>query len=286
MNLKLFWNIKLNKNFKYFKKFPNFLSSSTPEISNKKCEKIEMIKNGAIWKTTSECRNKKLINWVNQYLKNINKKHTIMELGCSSGVSVFPGLKNKNKIKKYIFSDLQLHFFYKKIFTFTLIYENKKNWIPFMAYNDILILYSDNYSLNFVSTIISAFFRMILSIISLTKNKISIHLLDDRILEYKKKYSIEFKEHNILLPIKNYRTNLIIALNLLNNSYFSNKEINKIVSNIHNSLKNNDLIIIADNRIIDRISVFKKKFNKFNLIYKSGGDVDFHKQFLNFEKNN
>ena len=82
-----------------------------------------------------------------------------MELGWSSGVSVFPGLKNKNKIKKYIFSDLQLHFFYKKIFTFTLIYENKKNWIPFMAYNDILILYSDNYSLNFVSTIISTFFR-------------------------------------------------------------------------------------------------------------------------------
>jgi len=149
-----------------------------------------------------------------------------------------------------------------------------------------LILYSDNYSLNFVSTIFSTFLRMILSMFSLTSNKILIHLLDDRILEYKKKYSIEFKEHNILLPIKNYRTNLIIALNLLNNSYFSNKEINKIVSNIHNSLKNNDLIIIADNRIIDRISVFKKKFNKFNLIYKSGGDVDFHKKFLNFEKNN
>ena len=115
MHFKFFFNIKLNKEFKFFKYLPNFLSSKAPIIINNNCKNINMIKCGATWKTTSKSRNKLLINAVNQYLSNTKKKKKILELAASRGISVYPNLK-KNKIKNYILTDLSLNCYYKKTF--------------------------------------------------------------------------------------------------------------------------------------------------------------------------
>lgn len=96
MYFKLFFNIKLNKNFNLFRKFPNFLSSKPPIISGNNCKNINMIKNGAVWKTTAKSRNKLLIKLVDQYISSSQKKITILELGASSGQSVFYGIKKNN----------------------------------------------------------------------------------------------------------------------------------------------------------------------------------------------
>ena len=96
MQVKLFSNIKFNKKINLFKNFPKFLSSNIPKISNNRCENINMIKYGSVWKTTSKSRNRKLINWINKYLNNAKSKQTILELGASSGISVLPGIKKKN----------------------------------------------------------------------------------------------------------------------------------------------------------------------------------------------
>jgi len=285
MHIKFFFNIKLSQEIKFFKFFPNFLSSKIPEIVGNKCKNINMIKHGSVWKTTSKSRNQKLINWVNQYLQHTKKRRTLLELGASSGISVFPGLKKKVKIKKYFLTDLHLNHYYKKAFSFTLLFSNKKDRIPFMAFNKMLIFYSDSKTINFIPSIISYLIRIILSIICLRFNKKTLFLLDDKIIECQIKYPIVFKKYNLFSTWRYSDIDLIIASNLLNNSYFSKKLMNSIVSNIFNMLKVNDIIIIGDNKKKDKkdkISVFKKTYNKFVLIQNKGGKVESHDFFLKF----
>lgn len=99
MYLNFFFNIKLNKEQKYFNLFYNFLSAKGPKIKGNKLKNINTIKQGSIWKTTYSFRNKKLINWVNNYIKKNKNKLIILELGASSGISFFPSLKKKIKLK-------------------------------------------------------------------------------------------------------------------------------------------------------------------------------------------
>ena len=280
MQVKLFSNIKFNKKINLFKNFPKFLSSNIPKISNNRCENINMIKYGSVWKTTSKSRNRKLINWINKYLNNAKSKQTILELGASSGISVLPGIKKKTKIKKYFLTDLQLTYYYKRIFTFTLLFSSKKSFMPFMSFNNILILYSDKKSFNFIFSIISYLIRFILAIVSYKIDKKILNLLDDRIIEYQKKYPIIFREYNVLSKWHYSRLNIVIAQNLFNNSYFSKKLMEEIVSNIYDMLKINDQIIIGDNK--DKASIFKKSHNRFISIKNLGGKVQSHYYFSQF----
>lgn len=282
MPLKLFFNIKLNKEFKLFRDFPDFLSSKAPKILNSKCADINLIKCGAVWKTTSKSRNKLLIKWINKYISNSKKKLTILELGASSGISVFPGLKKKYKIKKYILTDYKLNYYFKDSSLCKLLFLNKNSFVPFMAYNKLLIFYSDNKSLNLIFNFLSNMIRVFFSIITLNVKKTSFNLLDKQTLKYKKKYPLLFKEYDISSAWKGPKINLLIALNLLNRSYFSNKLMKKIVLNIYNILQNDDFIIVGENKINNRISVYKKIKNKFVLIKNIGGEVDSHNFFLNF----
>lgn len=284
MYLKFFFNIKLNKKLKFFNFFPNFLSAKAPEIKENKFENINMIKHGAVWKTTSKSRNKKLINWVNNYINKKNKP-IILELGCSNGISIFPSLKKKNKIKKYFLTDLHLEYYYKNIYNFILLFSGKNKMIPFMVYNNFFIFYSDNKSLNLIFNIVSFIIRFFLSIISSTSKIKKIKLIDKKIFVYKKKYPIVFKEHNILETWKSSNINLIIISNILNNSYFSDKLMKTAVLNVFKSIKVNSIVIVADNKKKDKISVFKKIMSKFILLHNEGGEVDSHKFFINFLKN-
>lgn len=284
MYLKFFFNIKFNKEIKPFKFFPNFLSSKTPKIKGNKLKNINMIKHGSVWKTTSKFRNKKLIAWVNDYIKHEKKKPIILELGASSGISVFPKLKKKNKIKKYFLTDLNLNYFYKRLFNFTLLFSDRRKLIPFMAFNNFFIFYSDNKSLNIIFSLISYLIRMVISVVSFKIKKIKIDLLDSRIFFYQSKYPLFFKEYNILETWKGLNVNLIIISNLLNYSYFSQNLMKLAVLNVFNSVKKNSIIIVGDNKKKNKISVFKKKLNKFILLHNEGGMVDSHNIFLNFKK--
>tara|TARA_Y100000389_G_scaffold205091_1_gene263011 strand:+ start:3796 stop:4656 length:861 start_codon:yes stop_codon:yes gene_type:complete len=282
MYLKLFFNIKFNKEIKLFKHLPNFLSSKAPKIYNNNCKNINMIKYGHIWKTTSESRNKLLIDWIDNYLNNNKNKYSLLELGSSSGVSVFPALKKKKKIKKYFLTDLQLVYYYKKLLANTLLFSKKKSLIPFMAFNKLLIFYSDNKSFNMIFNFASYLIRFILSLLTLGIKKNYLYLLNNQIIEYQKKYPIIFKEFNILSNWEYSKVDLIIALNLFNNSYFSEISMKKIVSNVYSILNNGGIIIIGDNKKKSKISVFKKIKGKFILTHNNGGQVESHDFFLNF----
>ena len=102
------------------------------------------------------------------------------------------------------------------------------------------------------------------------------------IIEYQKKYPIIFKEFNILSNWEYSKVDLIIALNLFNNSYFSEISMKKIVSNVYSILNNGGIIIIGDNKKKSKISVFKKIKGKFILTHNNGGQVESHDFFLNF----
>ena len=151
-----------------------------------------------------------------------------------------------------------------------------------MAYNKFFILYSDNKSFNLIFNIFSFLIRAISTMIYCKIKKTPLSLLDNQILEYKKKYSIQFKEYNALSVWKGSKVNLIIALNLLNRSYFSNKLMNKIVSNVYGALKEKSLVIVGENKKKSKISIFKKINDKFILIENKGGKVDSQDIFLNF----
>ena len=99
MKIRLFFNIKFNKNISFTKYLPNFLTSRAPKIINHKIQEISEIKQGSFWKTTKYNRNYKLINWLNKYIKSNKDKTTILEIGASSGISIFPGLREKKKLE-------------------------------------------------------------------------------------------------------------------------------------------------------------------------------------------
>lgn len=285
MRIKLFFNIKLNSNFELFKFLPNYISSEPPEISSNSCKDISLIKQGSIWKTTVKSRNKRLIYWINKYLKKIKFKSTILELGASTGVSVFSSLRKKNKIKKYYLTDLQFNYYYKNTFSNTLVFSKKKDLIPFMVFNRFFIFYSDSKSYNLVLNFFSYLFRTFISLISRKKRKKTFQTIDNKILHLKKKYPIIFCEYNILSPWKFLKTDLVIALNLLNSSYFSKDKMKLIIINIYHSLKLNGYVIVGDNFKKDKISIFQKKNGKFILIDNRGGKVNSHDYFLNFLEN-
>ena len=153
-----------------------------------------------------------------------------------------------------------------------------------MAFNNFFIFYSDNKSLNIIFSLISYLIRMVISVVSFKNKKIKIDLLDNRILFYQSKYPLFFKEYNILETWKGLNVNLIIISNLLNYSYFSQNLMKLAVLNVFNSVKKNSIIIVGDNKKKNKISVFKKKLNKFILLHNEGGTVDSHNVFLNFKK--
>ena len=82
--------------------------------------------------------------------------------------------------------------------------------------------------------------------------------MDEKIFYFQKKNSIITEEYNILLAWQSSKVNLILAVNVLNDSYFSKGQINRILINIFNVLQTNGLVIVAGNRKSEAISVFKK----------------------------
>ena len=284
MKIRLFFNIKFNKNISFTKYLPNFLTSRAPKIINHKIQEISEIKQGSFWKTTKYNRNYKLINWLNKYIKSNKDKTTILEIGASSGISIFPGLREKKKIRKYILTDLNVRYYYKNFYNWKMLFQNKEDIIPFMAFDKLIIIYSDYKSLNVILTLFSFIIRILLSIVTFNKKKIAIHLLDKKIFHYQKKYSLIIEEYNILLAWQSSKVNLILAVNVLNASYFSKDQMNSILINIFNTLQTNGLVIVAGNRKSESISVFKKSKKRFILIHNKGGLQDSHYQFINFKK--
>ena len=167
-----------------------------------------------------------------------------------------------------------------------MLFQNKKDIIPFMAFNKLIIIYSDYKSFNIIFTLFSFLIRALLSIVTFSKKKITICLLNEKIFYFQKKYSIISAEYNILLAWQSLKVNLILAVNVLNDSYFSKKQMNRILVNFFNALKKNGLVIVAGNRKSEAISVFKKSKKKFILIHNKGGLLDSHYQFLNFKIKN
>lgn len=129
-----------------------------------------------------------------------------------------------------------------------MIYSKKESLLPFMAYNQIFIFYSDNKSMNIILNILSFLARGVFGLINFKTKKKPFSLIDNQIKNYDYKNLIIFKEYDILKKWNGSKVNLIIALNLLNKSYFSKRLMQKIILNIYNILKNEDLIFIGENK--------------------------------------
>ncbi len=100
----------------------------------------------------------------------------------------------------------------------------------------------------------------------------------------KKNQHFNLSQHDVLNPFKETYT-FIRAMNVLNPSYFSNDDFQKIVQHMYDGLENNGLLITGSNQEANSTvdgAVYKKNKNGFGLVWTSGKGSQIHDHLIEF----
>ena len=152
----------------------------------------------------------------------------------------------------------------------------------FMAWNRYFIIYSDYGSYNILINKISKYLLKNLSKKLGAIQEYQKHLLINYSIKkiLKEKPYIKLLQYSIFDEWQGEKQDVVRALNVFNNDYFSSNEMIKIVKNLKNILKEDGNLIVGHNRSNEYFTVYKLQNNKFKEVFTSGITVDIHTHLI------
>tara|TARA_Y100001970_G_scaffold294294_1_gene449963 strand:+ start:35734 stop:36543 length:810 start_codon:yes stop_codon:yes gene_type:complete len=238
----------------------NGLYSDDPLIFN---NAIKYIRFGKFFKTSGFKR----LNETYNYIIDLNKSFdNVADIGVSDGSSSLEIVDNLN-YKKFFFLDKFEKCKIKKEKDIIYLFDDYSNL--HMVETKNFVYYLDPFKIynNFFSNFLFKTWEK-------TENSDlkTISFLNPIYKNHKKRNQIVYKKFDLLdNDTMNYQFDLIFLSNLLNKFHKKNKiiqSIKKIISNISNS---ESIIVIAENDIIERSTIYHKKNDKFDIIKKING---------------
>tara|TARA_Y100001970_G_C14187151_1_gene833238 strand:+ start:977 stop:1789 length:813 start_codon:yes stop_codon:yes gene_type:complete len=241
---------------------------------------FSLLRIDSTFKTTSFNRMLDLNKKLKKYLKKIfSRKVIICDLGISSGqttLELFNDLKGV-KIKNIYGFDKNLNIKIYRLKKFIFLYDSKNNLLM-VEYNK----YCLRYRYFFFLKIIEKFLLFLLKFINAKcyKSNMLMPSLD-------KIDKCKFFEQNIFNIEKKYYNffNVVRVSNLLNYSYFSEKNLKIAISNINKISKEKCVVLInrTTNKKKNLASLFIKKGGKFELLEDINGGSEIKDLMLEFK---
>jgi hypothetical protein len=226
---------------------------------------LSTIKIGDTFKSTTNNRH---FNSDNLLIPYINESSIILDIGASSGITSLDLIQKVNwKFSKYFITDLNLELYYKLNDNCTYFFDLNKKCILMVF--DSFVIYPQE------SIFINKFFGNKISN-ALKKGDLKrLKLIDPKVKKLiGNNDKIEILEHNIFKPWLATKPNIIKAANLLNLTYFTKGQIIDALNNIFNTLPENGYLLIVENRATEKGALFNKRNISFELISKTGFELD------------
>jgi len=207
------------------------------------------------WKSTSKKRQQR----TNELIKKIaGEKNlpSILEIGASAGTTSMELIEMLNgQFKEFYITDrlLQLNCIQHN----RAVYYYAENHCVMWA-NGSLIVYSDIQNAIFPFNLIA---QQIISHGNKKKKEsaFTISLVKPDLLKTIKKDSrIQLSSYDVLNTWKFNSVDIVKVANVLNRTYFTDKQIVTAVENVKNALNTDGWMILTDNRECEKISVFRK----------------------------
>jgi hypothetical protein len=210
------------------------------------------------------------------------EKHPIVvDFGASDG-STSLDLMQAIPFEKYFVTDLNIEVFYEVTGGVTWFYDEKGTCI--LMVTDKWVVYPE------IGGAIFPFDRISRSLFAHApkwKSDAARIMLINPVLQARKEINILIEKHNILETWPHEKADLIVAANILNQSYFTTSEIKQALKNMLAALDGSGWIAIIDNRPNEKATIFRFIDGNIRVEKRVNGGTDIETLVLNsFGANN
>jgi len=271
--------VKLNKN--NTNKFLNKLLPTIEDprkILNKKLDldnfdkSISAIKIDTTWKSTFRDRHSLTDKLIIKTIIDKSITPSILEVGASTGATSLSLLDKLNgNFNRFYITDLFFNLPYRMSGDTTFFY-HPKNLNCIMRVNNLTVIYRDKVNLWFPIGWLSNIYLNNSPKYRKSECKI-LSMVHPEIIEISKiDRSIIIEEYDIFTSWKREPVDIIKVCNILNITYFSEKEIINALRNLKAALKPGGYLFLTDNRKFESVSVFFYDLHgKFRLVKEKNG---------------
>jgi hypothetical protein len=179
------------------------------------------------------------------------KQPVVLDVGASDG-STSLDLMQAIPFEKYYVTDLNIEVFYEVSDNITWFYDEEGTCI--LRVTDRWVVYPETGGAIFPFDRIS---RSLFAHAPKWKSDSARVVLINPALQARKEINIFIEKHNILETWPHGKADLIIAANLLNQSYFTTSEIKQALKNMLTALDGSGRIAIIDNRPNEKATIFR-----------------------------
>jgi len=179
------------------------------------------------------------------------KRPVVVDVGASDG-STSLDLMQAIPFEKYYVTDLNIEVFYEVTGGCTWFYDEKGACI--LRVTDKWVVYPETGRAIFPFDRIS---RSLFAHVPKWKSDAARIMLLNPALQARKEINIFIEKYNILETWPHEKADLIIAANILNQSYFTTSEIKQSLKNMQAALDGSGRIVIIDNRPKEKATIFQ-----------------------------
>ena len=270
--------IKLNKTF-----WPKIICQVLPSIfdprlicsssldSRKFSKAVSAFKFGTTFKSTKYNRYPLMLNKISKL--KLPNNITILDVGASDGNASLRSIKELN-FQKYYITDLNINTWYSQNGNNCYFYNDDKKCI--LIANKYFIIYPQEFSSKIFKKVLWKIFPFLLNRLCEKKR---IKLINPLLKDNKK---IKIIKYDIFQKWDYEKIDLVIAANILNESYFSINDLNLAIKNLIKCLSQNGILVVIDNRKIEKGSIFQVIDDKLKFIDRINGGTEIEKNMFIF----
>lgn len=226
---------------------------------------VSVFKFGTTFKTTEYYRYPLTI----EKLKKINfdSPPVVLDAGASDGSASIHLIESIDFKKMYI-TDMHTYMYWREKNGVTCFYDSNYNCI--LMVNNFFIVYADYQDAFFPLNLIARYFLS--SSFEIDEKFKKIKLINPALKKVKKKVNIF--QYDIFDEWEREKLDVIVAANVLNKTYFSNKQILKAVKMMVSNLNRNGRIVVVDSRTIEKSSIFSLNNNVISIEAEINGGTE------------
>jgi hypothetical protein len=234
---------------------------------------VSTFKFGATFKSTQKARFPLTILEIASL--QFEKRLVVVDVGASDG-STSLDLMQAIPFEKYYVTDLNIKVFYEVSGDITWFYDEKGTCI--LRVTDKWVIYPETGGAIFPFDRIS---RSLFKHAPKWKSDAARIMLINPVLQARKEINIFIEKHNILETWPHEKADLIIAANILNQSYFTTSEIKQALMNMLAALDGSGWIAIIDNRPNEKATIFQFVEGNIRVEKRINGGTDIENLVLN-----
>ena len=265
--------IKINSELPFVKHFsflpqvcsPKYITKPLAMDEQRFTQGISALKFGNTFKTTKTRRH---LETDSVLVDRINPNDSILDVGASTGITSLELMHKINfSFQKYFVTDYNLEIEYN--------IDDKNNYFFFDVNNQCILICNSFFIIYILeSRFVQALFKKNINN-QARKRKEKLLLVDSKLKALiSDNKNIEIRQYNVLEEWRGPKVKLVKAANIFNRTYFEDFQIVKGINNLKNSLLENGLIAIIDNRNKEKSSIFRLESGNLLLDTSLNGGSD------------